>query len=568
MPSSLRRACVLRAALTTAVLALPLLGAASAQAAIAGANPVTSTTAPDIRSANALDSADVQVCFDKPVSNTATASSFLLGGYRSDRQAPGQTVNLDRGNVNCVDVGFAGTGANAGDINQYTIVTVKANAVTANTSGGTANLADSVALTSSTTNNGTTNHTTAPDLTGVALAPSTSSNSLVYVFEQGVSQAVPADFYYADQSGNICTATAATPTGNNSTTVVAMFPTTCGAPGSASSVNNAVVGGVFKGGVGAAADPASTNPLESRPISGSGSTTNPDLTSAVLSSDGSSVSYTFDKPVTVADPTDFQVALSDGTELRPAMGNAPVVNGNTVTVNYGTALSQQDEYAVVASVTSSSTVAGGAPVNGSPPANGAVKSTNSTATNQGFNIPASAPVGDNAGAFARGFTTGPDVFMVSFNKTSGVVTVNVDQRAIGSTTADFRLLSSNNTDQGPPSTVNIPMQGAGRQAVTLQFNPNQLSVATALQLISSNAGTGTSGSTPLGNCALNTSLTSTTDGLDACNVSQVVAPISTAAILRAVKSNEKAVKAHKTHKAHKATKHHQAHKHHRANKKH
>ena len=40
----------------------------------------------------------------------------------------------------------------------------------------------------------------------------------------------------------------------------------------------------------------------------------------------------------------------------------------------------------------------------------------------------SVPVGDNAGAFARGFTTGPDATAVTFNSTTGQAVVSFDQR--------------------------------------------------------------------------------------------------------------------------------------------
>src|SRR6202012_5577178 len=40
----------------------------------------------------------------------------------------------------------------------------------------------------------------------------------------------------------------------------------------------------------------------------------------------------------------------------------------------------------------------------------------------------SVPVGDNAGAFARGFTTGPDATAVAFNSTAGTATITFDQR--------------------------------------------------------------------------------------------------------------------------------------------
>ena len=48
----------------------------------------------------------------------------------------------------------------------------------------------------------------------------------------------------------------------------------------------------------------------------------------------------------------------------------------------------------------------------------------------GLSLPGSAPIGDNAGAFARGFTTGPDVFGIVINKNTGQISVNLDARVI------------------------------------------------------------------------------------------------------------------------------------------
>jgi hypothetical protein len=94
------------------------------------------------------------------------------------------------------------------------------------------------------------------------------------------------------------------------------------------------------------------------------------------------------------------------------------------------------------------------------------------------------PAGDNAGAFARGFTTGADVFNAVINKTTGVVTVGIDQRIFGSNPGVINLLDStgNAVATAAAGSVTFPTQAAGPEQITIQFSPGQTTTATNLAL--------------------------------------------------------------------------------------
>ena len=164
-----------------AVVLVPLLGAGSAQAAVAGALPLNSQFRPDLSSATLVTASTVQFCFDKTLSQALVLnpSNFVLMGYSSfDNTSalaatrpvpPAGTAVYDLNNTSCVDVTYPSkVGGQTVDYNQYTIGSIGVGAVQS-LSGAQLADADSTALTGSTTNNGTTGNTTAPDLTGVSI---------------------------------------------------------------------------------------------------------------------------------------------------------------------------------------------------------------------------------------------------------------------------------------------------------------------------------------------------------------------------------------------------------------
>jgi hypothetical protein len=80
-----------------------------AQAAMAGANPLTTTNRPDLRTVHVNQALDhAQWCFDKAVANSPPGGGafkpegFHLGGYRFDTYLGAVTVAVDSSNTNCI----------------------------------------------------------------------------------------------------------------------------------------------------------------------------------------------------------------------------------------------------------------------------------------------------------------------------------------------------------------------------------------------------------------------------------------------------------------------------------
>jgi hypothetical protein len=259
----------------------------------------------------------------------------------------------------------------------------------------------------------------------------------------------------------VCTATGATASG---TTVVATFnPTTC-------PVSDAQRASQTLGAVSAAADPGIPSPPETAIVPNTtGTTVLPDVISATLEANGSAIDYVFDKSVSVTNPTAFRAVLSTG--LTVASTSAQVIatstSSTTIRATFGIGgldVSLFDEYIVVGAVNA-----------------GAVTETSAPLL---ANAADARPAGDNAGAFARGFTTGPDAINATVNKTTGVVTVTLDQRAFTSTPADiFAVDSTGNAFASPaPGSVTLPTQAAGPQTITIAFSTAQASLLANLNL--------------------------------------------------------------------------------------
>ncbi len=468
MVSGLRRAVFARLAVGTTVVLVLVLGAASAQAAVGGALPQSSTFRPDLRSVTLVSSSAAQFCFDKALNGglIGAAGDFTLGGYQSDGEftsdngtTEATSAVLDDSNPDCVDVIFPTTPAAAGsnnvpgssgsaDLNQYTIGTVAVGAVTTNTHAES-NDADSTALTGSNTHTGTTGNSGHPDLTGVVIQ--SSFNAVQYVFNKNigaVNVAAGRGFYIIDSAGQVCRqgTPAAISFSANVVTVVYPGATTTDCPAFTAfpkSVNAAVRAGVDQDVVyDATADGFTNGSPETAIVPGTSGTTGlADLLSAVVAADGNSVAYTFDKPIGSANPTHFGLTLADGSEPT-GTGTATISNTSstgTVTVSFNQG-SQFNEYDVKGFVTP-----------------GAATVLNEPSSSNTYGM---VPVGDNAGAFARGFTTGPDATAVSFNSAAGQAVINFDQRIdLTGTIADpagFVLLDSDGT----------PVAGAAATDVT------------------------------------------------------------------------------------------------------
>jgi len=507
MAYRLKRAWIARIAVGMAAVAFPLLAVGSAQAAIAGANPEVTQSRPDLVSATALDGTNVDYCFDKVLNNPGgfPGANFSLGGYRAGRTVTAtfglleQTVDTTG---KCIRVTFPTSGAGAiGDIGQYTIAGVAAGTVQS-ASLATNLTPDNTALTVpaalAPTHNGTTGFTIGPDLVGVLPDPTT--NTIIYTFDQAINTATPpvsGNFGFVTPGAlTLCGGTGTPVVSGNQ--VIVLFPTPVVCP-----VSNAVRAVVLTGAVSAAADPGVPNPPEAAIVPGSsGVTSTPDLTGATLESNGTAIDYTFDKNVGVTTPAAFQAVMSTSAVLPATSATVIAATGTSTTIRAvfqtGTiSMSQFNEYAVWGSVS------GGAVTEASPP--------------NLANLPDAKPVGDNAGAFSRGFTTGADAFAATDSKSTGIVTIALDQRIFAA--AGPGVFAVDNTGlpvaAGAGGSVSIPTQAAGPETITVQFSPGQVTTMTNLFMAAG----------------------ATTTILGELNVNQDLSVTSTASLLRAARSH-------------------------------
>jgi len=505
-------------------MAFPLIVTGVAQASIAGALPA-STSGPNLRSATILSSTTVEVCYNKTLNSTyetGRSGDFALYGYRSDNESVTNSgAAVDPTNTNCLIVTFVAGSAPSGigDMTQYTVLTDFGSGAESNTSTALS-LEDSVTLTGSTTHAGTTGVSTGPNLVGIQTPTGTNltTHTLTYVFDKQVSGTFDATkFFFIDGAGNTCPGTSILSSPAGSTNVTVTF-TPCGA----SDVGSAVRGGVKLGGVHSYSDSTSINPNESVILPSApsgGATQRADLVSAALATgNADAVTYTFDKPVIVDTSSDFIVELSDGT-TRAASG-CTGGGGTTVTCSFGGNLSFQDEYAVIAWVYGGTTAGTSAVSNADAPTT--------------FGTPGSAPIGDNAGAFGRGFTTGADVFGISIS--GGVITVNVDQRVTFVDMTDITLLTATGatvTATGTPAfNSSAP---AGPETITLTYPASALTNVTQVQF---------------GFDAFQTPANLTIDTDDEFSIPQIVNTVNSAAILKAYKHHVAKLKHTKHSKKH------------------
>jgi len=460
---------LVRSAVAVVAVALPLVAVGSAQAAIAGAPQAQSTVLPDLVSATALTSsnpnqAEIEVVFDKPISSYV-ASNFYITNYLSGNDLsdadliPAQAV-IDPSNGDAVDLIFDN---NAGtiDIDDNTIVTADGTNDgffdpngSAVVSDGVGNIADSTTLSSSDSHVGTRGVTYAPELTSVApdSNPADSGlNTLVYTFNHNIdpdeitgpfSGFFASLFWYENVYGDFNSGATIVGYGATDNQVVVSFPTTTvgnpddfdqqGGFGLTSSVNDAIQGGI------GAVSATSVQPYEafidlqnvsfwpeSYPIAGLASpiTQIPTLVSATFNAAYTKVTYTFDQVVNSPIASEFGVTLVDGDTFFGS--GTPTVNGDSVTVTID-GLSTLPEYAVEAFVDSDAVSPTVVPT-GLPEAGPAV-TFDSIGGATLTNTPGNVPLGGNAGASSRGYTTGPDVGTATW-LANGVLQVTTDDTA-------------------------------------------------------------------------------------------------------------------------------------------
>jgi hypothetical protein len=222
---------------------------------------------------------------------------------------------------------------------------------------------------------------------------------------------------------------------------------------------------------------------------------------------------------------------SDGEE-EPATSET-IISSNTVRATFSAGQLQNfAERIVEASAYGCATRSNGCP---SSAGAGAVQSVNPSAgAVTRFNATGGVPVGDNAGAFATGYTTGPDARSVTFNNSNGTVTVQMDQRVDPGSLCDysggtcgngyFELLDNTGTVIDPqPLSASVINNSPFQSQVALTYPPGDLARSTQL-LISGNPIDG--GGHVFGNCSFAGDEGSPGNGVtdEQCAVRQVISP--------------------------------------------
>jgi hypothetical protein len=505
---------------------LPLVAASAAQAALTGANRLVTTSRPDLVSASITGANSAQFCFDKTITSVPNIGGFFLGGYRADvttsstgATASGQCVN-----------------ATVSTSQQFSFAQVGEDAV--RTTGSFGNRADSVALSGSTTQNGTRGLSVAPDLSGISVVTvSGAPQQIAFTFDEPVSSSAivgTGAFHFVVSSGTqFCPignaacdvpSDSATISATDPNTVIAQFPV-----GGTPLVTNAVRGYTLPGAVVSATDAVPSGYQSAHGPGSSGFVTGvPTLVSAQYSRQPGTtgtcgttgqtncvvVDYVFNEGVSVnnnaATLTNFFAYLSDGSFVNPTSVTEPSgTNGGgglfsgstTVRAFYGgtSDASAFDEYFVKAAVAGATTTGNlntlAAPLLSGCSATQQASLTDtcavtSTTTGQP-NTPGGAPIGGNTGGFAAGFTTAPDAFGTAFDTLTNTASVTFDSRIFAS---------------GIPGSGALTTQAANYQL--LDGNGNEIAPATNVVMCSPS----TSGFPTAAGCALPTGTPTTTSG--------------------------------------------------------
>jgi hypothetical protein len=458
---------VARIALGLVALAAPLLAASAAQGAIGTSKTLLTTNRPDLTSVTVSGPATVDFCFDTGIdpnggSFPAVMNSFDLGGYDAETVTPDAVhVSANRLNGNCAQVTYDA------NIPKYSIGTVAAGAVLGFESGGpVGNLDDSAPLIGSDAHNGTRGLTAGPDLQTVIR--DTINNRITYVFDQNLNTcgagsppcATGAAGFYNQAGANFVGGLIINETANTATV---QFATP------AQPVSDATIAWVDPGfGVSRTPDPTHTNPTANVAVPNtSGNTDKPDLTGAALVNGGVSsnqIDFFFDDLVANPNAGLFVAFTSD---VQSEIGDAAAVigDGRTVRVTY-TGVAPITELLVRVFA-----------------ANNAVTDTTGTV----FSNANAALIGGNAGAFSLGYTTGPDAQGLAIDRSTGAVTMTMDQRVDPSTIvpAGINLVNTQGTVSGAtPATVSVSSTtNPGPVTVTAQFTPGQVTGIAGVQLV-------------------------------------------------------------------------------------
>jgi hypothetical protein len=498
MQAPSRRARLRTLVVVAAAVAVPLVGVSSAHAAMAGANPATTTLLPDLRSAqitgfdSSTGATTIQVCFDKQIASVPTASLFVAGNYRGPgnppnparAEKPADSASRDA-NGTCANVVWSTSFL---DPQQRTYITAKAGAV-ANVANGFLNLPDSVALNGGNSHNGTRGHSVAPDLEGISINQATLTVN--YIMDEPVANALTGagGFSVTLQNGTVNPnpGGAGTVTTSGNVVSVKYGPGQLGSPGNPVVRGNVRYFQVFEAtqGFGNIGTMSATAPGTG------GLSNNPDLQSVTIADDGTTADFTFDENIALGPnintTRDLTVIGSDqlvGCTHAAALTAADIVGGNTLEVPLDSNFAG-----------GGSCFGGGQNVNEyfvwGAVGQGVVVGTNAPAGRQ--NAEAGVPTGGNSGAFANGFTTAPEAFSTAFNNSTGIVSVNLDQRFASFVTGQIHLVDDAGAlIPGNPTSVAGAGGPAGPVVANAQFTPGQVSGAKSLFLdngaFTSNAG--------------------------------------------------------------------------------
>jgi len=486
--------------------AIPLVGASTASATLAGANPFTSTTRPDLVSATITGASSASFCFSKTVTSIADVGGFYLGGYRADRTA--KSLNATTTGGNCVN-------AQVTTSPWFTFAQVGEGAV--RTTGNIGNRSDSVALSGSNTGNGTRGLTVAPDLQGISIV-SGAAQQIAFTYDEPVSSSAvvgAGGFHFVTSGGqpscpstvpacDVASNTAAI-SATDPRTVIAQFPV-----GGVPIVTSSVRAYNLPGAVTSAAN-GSPAGFDSAPApSSSGVITGvPTLLSAQYSRQAGPacvpalsgglaacvvVDYTFNEgvsvdqttlanfiaylstdttgtlsvqnPVAVTEPSGCTSATSGGLQGTPPCVGAPPGAGiaygsTTVRAIFPLGLLSSDDYLVKAAVNGGQNTAelraaaggvtpfnagctnAGAPAGTLNLGNCAVVST----TTGHPNTVGSAPLGGNTGGKGAGFSAAPDPLFASFDTLTNTAAITLDSRAFAtSTPGNVQLLAADGSE--------------------------------------------------------------------------------------------------------------------------
>ncbi|EHN10968.1 hypothetical protein PAI11_21660 [Patulibacter medicamentivorans] len=464
-----------RAAITGGVLAVTLAAAAPASAALGGANPANYNHVPDLRSVTFGSSGPDKIAwftFDENLaSNAIDPAQFTLGGYASsDRLPTANAASVVGTKPNTVELRWTSTSP---DFDETTYGVVNAGAVRA-FNGNQPNRVDSTSVTGAKGQDGTRGHSVAPDLVGVRVDESNlNANVLIYTFDQKIKGPVVAGAYgFLKQDG--ASVAGASIASLSDYEVAVRFPSLPGDSLVTEAVNGFVNVGSGTFAKNYASDADHQAAVTVLAVAGkSKSTAMPDLLSAELGSSGGSTSITFnfDEPVhnPIAGLINARTSTGKFVTATSAVVNA---DGKSITANYPNPIANQSQEHFVQGI-----LFGGAVLNAN-------------------NVPLfgdSAPIGGNAGALATGWTSAPDATSATFNKSNGQVDVTLDTRlTIPSVDPTQFSLIDNNGDlivAGAASVVSQGSNGApGPQTIRLQFLPNQVAVASAIEINGWNAG--------------------------------------------------------------------------------